>query len=296
MIARVPASSANLGPGFDTLALALSLYIEVEAQPAESFMVSSFGEGSNLLPSESHLGSQVAKKVLGHSNVHLTVRSQIPLGRGLGSSAAFVSACAAAMGSEDPFAVASEFDGHPENAAASVFGGFVTAVSLESGYISNRLPVDPELAAVVVIPSIELATKKARGVLPESIDFRDATFNLGRMGLLIAGLADLGLLVPEATQDRLHQPYRTSLFEESSVILEALLDSGAIASCWSGAGPTMIGFCHSSQAAQVARMVKQYLGGDGGPYCVKELKADLSGLVTTDSYGPDFQPLEVASL
>ncbi len=296
MIARVPASSANLGPGFDTLALALSLYLEVEANPADSFSVFAFGEGSDLAVSDSHLGSQVAMRVLGHAKVHLNVRSQIPLGRGLGSSAAFVSACAAALGAEDPFLVASSFEGHPENAAASVFGGFVTATSVGSEYVSRSLPVDPELAAVVVIPSNELATKTARGVLPKSVSFSDAVFNLGRMGLLIAGFSDLGQLVEQATQDRLHQSYRSALFPESVEVIAALEESGAIAACWSGAGPTMIGFCRASDSAAIADRVAEWVAGKGGKYVVRELKADFKGLVTADSYGADFKPLEVASL
>ncbi len=296
MIARVPASSANLGPGFDTLALALAMYVEVEAEPANSFGVTSYGEGSNLEVSDGYLGARVVERVLGHSKVHLCVRSQIPLGRGLGSSAAFAAACAAAVGAEDPFSIASWFDGHPENAAASVFGGFVTAAEVASEYVSNRLPVDPELAAVVVIPNIELATKTARGVLPTDVPFEDAVFNMGRMGLLIAGFADLDRLLPEATQDRLHQDFRTLLFPNSARILEVLRESGAVASCWSGAGPTMIGFCKATEAVGVMKNVEHRLKSDDMRYSVRAINVDLSGLIIADSYGPGFQPLEVASL
>jgi len=296
VIARVPASSANLGPGFDTLALALSLYLEVEAEPSDRFEVSALGEGSSVEVNERHLGAQVAKQVLGHSNVHLKIRSQIPLGRGLGSSAAFVAACAGALGATDPFLTASSFDGHPENAAASVFGGFVSATSVNSGFVSNGLQVDPELAAVVVIPSVELATKTARGVLPASIKFRDATFNLGRMGLLIAGFADLHYLVREATEDRLHQSYRSVLFPQSNEIMEVLGDCGAIATCWSGAGPTMIGFCRLPDSAGLAQRVAEALNGREMRVAVRELGVDLKGLVLAKSYGSEFQPLEVASL
>ena len=296
MIARVPASSANLGPGFDTLALALSLYVEVEAEESDTFQVSAHGEGSGLAATSNHLGAQVAMRVLGHSDVRLTIRSQIPLGRGLGSSAAFASACAAALGAKDPFEIASGFDGHPENAAASVFGGFVTATAVGSKLICNRLGVDPDLAVVTVIPVIELATKTARGVLPESVSFRDATFNLGRMGLLVAGIADLSLLVPEATQDKLHQSYRSALFPKSNDVMAALINSGAIASCWSGAGPTIIGFCRSSYAAELSDTVRKLLSESELEFSVKQLSVDFRGLIVTNSYGPDFQPLEVASL
>ncbi len=296
MIARVPASSANLGPGFDTLAIALSLYLEVEAEDSDGFQVSAFGEGSGLEITEQHLGAQVARQVLGHSNVHLKIRSQIPLGRGLGSSAAFVSACSAALGAEDPFLVAASFDGHPENAAASVFGGFVTATKVNSTFVSRGLAVDPDLAAVAVIPFKELSTKTARGVLPEMITLESAIFNLGRMGMLVAGFGDLRALVSEATQDRLHQSYRSALFPESAAILVALAKSGAIASCWSGAGPTMIGFCSSSNTAEVSRTLEVLLNSSEVLYRIEKLNVDVQGLRVAKSYGSDFQPLEVASL
>ncbi len=296
MIARVPASSANLGPGFDTLAIALSLYLEVEAEESDTFQVSAFGEGSGLEITEQHLGAQVAKQILGHTNVHLKIRSQIPLGRGLGSSAAFVSACSAALGAEDPFLVAASFDGHPENAAASVFGGFVTATKVNSRYVSHGLEVDPDLAAVAVIPFNELSTKTARGVLPKMITLESAVFNLGRMGMLVAGFGDLQDLVPEATQDRLHQSYRSALFPESGAVLSALTEAGAIASCWSGAGPTMIGFCGSSNMAEVSRTLEVLLNSDEALYRIEKLNVDVQGLRVAKSYGSDFQPLEVASL
>lgn len=296
MIARVPASSANLGPGFDTLALALSMYIEVEAEPCDGFEVEAQGEGADLPVSEDHLGAKVARHVLGHSNMRLRVRSQIPLGRGLGSSAAFAAACAAALGSSDPFSVASLFDGHPENAAASVFGGFVSATTIDSKYISNSFQVDPDLAVVVVIPEAVLATKTARGVLPEVVSFSDATFNLGRMGLLMAGLSDMDVLVGQATEDRLHQRYRSSLYPESAEIMESLKSAGCVASSWSGAGPTMIGFCRSADAKRIAQTVAGLLSSLDLRAVVRELTVDMEGLVVADAFGPGFQPLEVASL
>lgn len=295
MIARVPASSANLGPGFDTLALALSLYVEIEAEPSRTFEISAVGEGCEIRASDDHLGARVARRVLGHSNVHLRIRSQIPLSRGLGSSAAFVAACAAALGSDDPFSVACEFDGHPENAAASVYGGLVTATSVGGSFSANRLALDHDLAVVVVIPEMELATKEARGILPVQVSFSDATYNLGRMGMLVAGLADISLLNSEATKDKLHQAYRSALFPESVGILETLIDCGAIASCWSGAGPTMLGFCRCSDTSEVANRVSRALKDFETSLSVRPLQVDSVGLIVSNDYGPDFLPLEVAS-
>src|ERR1019366_8374455 len=127
MLARVPASSANLGPGFDALAVALTRYVEVSVELAESFSISSEGCGAGLFDDERHLGAQVAARVLGHDRFAIHVTSEIPLSRGLGSSAALALAAAAAAGSPSPLATATEMDGHAENAAASMLGGLVVA-------------------------------------------------------------------------------------------------------------------------------------------------------------------------
>src|SRR6202167_1362535 len=127
MFARAPATSANLGPGFDALAVALGLYVEVSLDDADKFSISSEGCGAGLFDDENHLAARVARSVLGHSNFALHVNSSIPLSRGLGSSAALAVAAAAAAGSADPLSVAAALDGHAENAAASVLGGLVVA-------------------------------------------------------------------------------------------------------------------------------------------------------------------------
>ena len=184
------------------------------------------GEGSGLFDDASHLAARVAAEVLGHDHFAVTVRSQIPVARGLGSSAALAAAAAAAAGAEDPFAVAAAYDGHPENAAASVFGGLVAATMVDGRPVHAPLPLSEELAFVVVIPERNLATPEARGVLPETLPLADVVFNLGRMGLLVAGLADPEALVPEATDDRIHQPARTALFPEAPQLLRALVDAG----------------------------------------------------------------------
>ena len=127
MYARVPASSANLGPGFDTLAVALELFVEVTLEESDAFSITSEGAGAGLFDDEDTSAARVARDVLGHDRFALHVNSQIPLARGLGSSAALAVAAAAAAGARDPFAVATAVDGHPENAAASRWGGLVVA-------------------------------------------------------------------------------------------------------------------------------------------------------------------------
>lgn len=288
MRARVPASSANLGPGFDALGLALGLYIEVTVEPAESLTVTAEGEGADLPLDASHLAVRVATEVVGHDRLAIHVKSEIPVSRGLGSSAALAAAAAAAAGAEDALAVAARVDGHPENAAASMLGGLVAASMIDGQPVARRLTLDPDLAFVVVVPDRELPTKEARAALPSRVPHADAAFNLGRMGLLVAGLADLTQLVPGATEDRLHQRQRTPLFPESEEILAGLVGAGALASCWSGAGPTLLAICTTGTAEAVAEAGRRLLSVAGLPGMARSVPPDVQGLLVTQgrSSGP----------
>jgi len=207
------------------------------------------------------------------------VRSEIPVARGLGSSAALAVAAAAAAGSKDPLGVAARVDGHPENAAASVVGGLLAATMVKGSVRAVRLPLDVGLGLVAVIPERPLPTARARQVLPAQVSRSDATFNLGRMALLLAGLADRNLLVREATEDRLHQDYRMPLFPEAPQILARFLEAGARASCWSGAGPTLLGLCDGAHADKVRAEMERALSDHGLSGEVRLLHPELEGLV-----------------
>jgi homoserine kinase len=277
--ARCPASSANLGPGFDTLGIALGLHVEVEVRPAGRLAVRTVGEGSELPADHTHLAARVAIGVAGTDALEVRVRSDIPVARGLGSSAALAAAAAAAAGSPDPLSVAARVDGHAENAAASVLGGLVTATMLGGQPVASGLPLDEALCFVAVVPDHALHTRDARTALPDAVPFADAVFNLGRMGLLLSGLADRRRLVREATEDRLHQPYRGPLFPAAPVVIAGLVDAGAAAACWSGAGPTLLAICDEEVAEQVRKAGEALLEQTGVPGRALRLAPDRAGLV-----------------
>jgi len=282
MLARVPASSANLGPGFDCLAVALTLYLEVTIEPAAGFAISSEGCGAGLFDDENNLGARVAAQVLGHSNFTMHVKSEIPLSRGLGSSAALAAAAAVAAGARDPLAISTQVEGHAENAAASLLGGLVVARPHSGGgAVARSLALDAEWRFVAVIPDEELSTIAARRVLPERVAFVDAVANLGALALLLAGLADHDAFVDGSMDDALHQPYRTGLLSFAEPLLGALRDGGAAGSCWSGAGSTMLGLATAERANGVADAARTFLHDQGVAGIVHVLEADRNGLVTS---------------
>ncbi len=280
MISRAPASSANLGPGFDTLAVALGLYVEVSIELADAFSITTEGCGAGRFDDERHLAARVAEGVLGHHRFALRVNSSIPVSRGLGSSAALAVAAAAAAGAADPLTIAADVDGHAENAAASVHGGLVVASrSADHGVVARRLELDDVWRFVVVVPDDELSTDEARRALPSTVSFGDVVDNLNAMGLLIAGLAHHEEFVDWSMDDALHQPYRAGLLSFADELLARLRESGAAASCWSGAGPSMLGLVTNESADDVALAAKEFLHARSIPGEVYLLDADRSGLV-----------------
>jgi homoserine kinase len=256
---RVPATSANLGPGFDSLGLALDLWDDVVVTAGgEGVDVSVTGEGAGAVPADArHLVVRAVHRALDalgepHPGLRLSCTNRIPHGRGLGSSAAAVVAGLLAgralvadgrqrLPDDQLLALASEMEGHPDNAAACLLGGLTLAWSDGTGVHAVRLEPRPDLRATVLVPGTQLATETARGLLPVSVPHADAAHAAGRAALLVAaltGAADEGLLLP-ATEDRLHQDYRAAAMPATAELVRTLRAAGHPAVV-SGAGPTVL--------------------------------------------------------
>jgi homoserine kinase len=158
-------------------------------------------------------------------------------------------------------------------------GGLVAAARVKGGVQAVRLPLDVSLAFVVIVPDLTLSTARARQTLPTEVSRESAAFNLSRMALLIAGLADSRVLISEATEDRLHQDYRSPLFPAAPKLLAGMSAGGALAVCWSGAGPSLLGICKGTEAAQVRSGAEASLADSGVAGEVLVLHPDLHGLI-----------------
>jgi homoserine kinase len=239
VLVRVPASSANLGPGFDVLAAALGVHMELEVAETGRFEVRTDLAIARDSRNLAVRGFAVLRPAGG---VRFTIRSDIPLSGGLGTSAAaYVAGLAAADalngGGADLLAAAARLEGHPDNAAAALLGGFVVC----AGGRAERLDPPAGLEAVLVVPGRAVRTAKARAALPSEVPMTEAVFNMGRASLLVLGLARGDLdLVARGLEDRLHQPRRASLYPRSMELVERARDLGALGATISGAGPTVL--------------------------------------------------------
>lgn len=257
MIVRVPATIANLGPGFDALGLAVRIHNVVDVEPADRTTVAVEGEGAAVLPrDERNLVVRAAQAVAEQAGLDLpplriTQQNAIPLRRGLGSSAAAIvgGVVAANRLLGDPLsvdallAIAARLEGHPDNVTPALLGGFTVSVLDGDAVRWARVPVAAPIRIVLAIPEVEVATAEARRVLPPTVRFEDAAFNVGRAALLVAALSTGRLdLLPTATEDRLHQVYRSALVPGINAALGAARDAGALGVVLSGSGPTVAAF------------------------------------------------------
>jgi homoserine kinase len=252
---RVPASSANLGPGFDVLAAALALHVEVEVEETGRFAV--------------HTDLAIARDrrnlcVRGFEALHppdrfeFAIHSDVPLSGGLGASAAAIVAGAAAADSllgldADLLAAAAGLEGHPDNVAAALLGGFVVCADRRA----ERFDPPPGLEAVLVVPGRPVRTAKARAALPAQVPMADAVFNVAHAALLVLGLTRGDWeLVARALDDRLHQPRRRHLYPRSAALAERARSFGALGATISGAGPSVLVWCEAAAAGVVERRIR----------------------------------------
>ena len=288
---RVPATSANLGPGFDALGLALALHNEIVAEEADGVTVKIDGEGADRLARDG--GNVVARGVRlayeaagrGFKGCALQCVNRIPTARGLGSSAAAwvggLVAGNALLGSplsrEALLALAARAEGHPDNVAAAVFGGLTVSCATADGVTAVTLPVTGSLAWVVLVPEVTSGTAEARALLPRSIPREDAVFNVQRVALLLADLQTaLPAALTVALEDRLHQPYRLKLFPWMPEIAAAARAAGALGCVLSGAGPSLLAVV-AGDGTSVARAMEEAARRAGVPGKARALDVDAAG-------------------
>jgi homoserine kinase len=256
IVVRAPATSANLGAGFDCLGLALDLWNEVTATPCMPEP-----DSDNLILRAARATYEVAGAA--YPGFELRCTNRIVFSRGLGSSAAAIvsgillaNCClgdpldAAAL-----LELADRLEGHPDNVAPCLLGGVRVALRTEAGrVIQAPIQLGMPLTSVAFIPELGIATPHARGLLPTTVSLPDAVFNVARASLMVAALSSgHSELLVEATRDRLHQPYRLPLFPAGATLLEAAMDAGASGAFISGAGPTVLALCADAQVAPVLR-------------------------------------------
>jgi homoserine kinase len=268
-LVRVPASSANLGPGYDVLAAAVSLFLELEVEEAGDF---SFEAGGLAVPTgRDNLIVRAFESLRTADGIAFRLRSEIPLARGLGSSAAAIVAGLYAadhlfelgLTKEDFLARATEIEGHPDNVAAAIYGGFVVCGVGEGGAPSAaRFDPPGGLEGIAVIPAEEVSTERAREAIPAEVPLADAVANVSAASRLVLGLQSADLdLVASGLADRIHQDRRRGLYPRSMELVDDARDLGALGATISGAGPTVLVWTTWQDAGKVVEALEQRCDG-----------------------------------
>ena len=293
VIARIPASTTNLGPGFDVLGLALQLYSTVTLEPSktDTEVVVSGIDADKISSTPEHIAFQAVELVFSRSGTKppqgfkLHIDNGIPAIRGLGGSGTAIlgGLLTANVLCDQPFShaellnFATEMEGHPDNVAASLYGGIVVSAEEKGQIHTVQLTCPSELSIVLAIPDFPLSTKQAREVLPKSVDFADAIYNTSRSTLLIASIATGQFeMLKIAMKDKLHQPYRSSLIPGFNDVAEAAIANGALSVALSGAGPTVAAYC-LEHAQQVAKQMQNAFNKHQIACDIMILKPDADG-------------------
>lgn len=268
-LVRVPASSANLGPGYDAMAAALSLYLELEVEEVGEF---SFDPGGlEVSTGRDNLVVQAFESLHSADGIAFRLRSEIPLARGLGSSAAAIVAglfaadhlFELALSKEDVLRRATILEGHADNVAAAIHGGFVICgEGQETAVVTARFDPPGGLEAIVAVPAEEVPTERAREAIPADVPVDDAIANIGAAALLVLGLQNGDFdLVAAGLHDCIHQPARRHLYPRSMEIVDTATELGALGATISGAGPTVLVWTTWQDAGKVAAALEERCAG-----------------------------------
>jgi len=279
----VPATAANLGPGFDAVAMALQLYLSLDVQWSDDpcqdvqFVGSAAAEATDKGVAMARAAMAAGLRLAGREGIgyRLTVRSEIPSARGLGSSAALRVACLLAATADRKqvarralAAEAARLEGHPDNSTAALEGGTVVVAASAEELSWVKLKTPEHLVAVVAVPGVTVATDQSRAALPEAVPFGDAAFDLARAALLVAALERERFdLLAEAMDDRIHQPYRLDSIPGAGEAIRCARESGAKGAALSGSGPAVLALCDRREGKMqaVARAMEAAFGEAGVP-------------------------------
>ena len=291
--ARIPASTTNLGPGFDVLGLALQLYstVTLEITGEDTEVVVSGVDFEKIPSTPEHSGFKAVETIFQRSGIpqpkgmRLRIENGIPAIRGLGGSGTAIlgglltanELCDTPFSLSDILDIASEIEGHPDNVAASLYGGMVISVQDGKRIHTIKLDCDPALHLVLAIPEFTLSTQAARDILPDTVKFSDAIYNISRCSLLVASIATGKLdMLALSMKDVLHQPYRSNLIPGFDEVVEAASAAGALSITLSGAGPTVAAFCLNNMEI-VGKQMKAAFMRHNIPCEIKVLRADPEG-------------------
>ena len=292
-IARIPASTTNLGPGFDVLGLALQLYstITLEITGEKTEVVVSGVDYEKIPSTTEHSGFKAVETIFQRCGIpkpkgmRLQIENGIPAIRGLGGSGTAIlgglltanELCDNPFLLSDILNIASEIEGHPDNVAASLYGGMVISVQDGNRIHTIKLDCDPTLHLVLAIPEFTLSTQEARDILPDTVKFSDAIYNISRSALLVASFATGKLdMLPLSMKDVLHQPYRSNLIPGFDEVVAAASNAGALSVTLSGAGPTIAAYCLNNMEI-IGKQMKDAFMSHNIPCEIKVLRADQEG-------------------
>ena len=268
-LVRVPASSANLGPGYDAMAAAVALHLELEVEETGEFSLDP--GGLEVSTGRDNLVVRAFESLHPVDGIAFRLRSEIPLARGLGSSAAAIVAglyaadhlFELALTQEQMLARATALEGHPDNVAAAIYGGFVVCGAEPGGEpFAARFAPPEELEGIAVIPAEEVSTRLAREAIPATVPLADAVANVAAAALLVLGLRSADLdLIGRGLADRQHQPYRRHHYPRTMEIVDAAAELGALGATISGAGPAVLVWTTWQDAGNVAAALERRCAG-----------------------------------